>query len=183
MPITTSPPPLRMKRLSLGIQLLCVVGALGLLQYLLLLVWDPSPLAAGLLAGLEQQTIHPPDRWDTQALRGLAVALPSLVSLAELWLLFRLFGRYRQGLVFDLGSVRLLQFLGHGLWMLALARPISHTLMVLAYTLQNPPGQRQLVLSVSTDHYTLLLMGLLLVAISRVMQESVRLARENAEFV
>ena len=56
-------------------------------------------------------------------------------------------------------------------------------LALLALALANPPGERQLALTLSSEHYLCLLFGLMLLAIAAVMREAVRVADENAEFI
>ena len=66
---------------------------------------------------------------------------------------------------------------------LAAALPLGQTLTVLALTLGNPPGQRQLWVGLTSQHYLSLLFGLVLLAVSTVLVEAARVADENAEFV
>ena len=51
--------------------------------------------------------------------------------------------------------------------------------VALLMTSANPPGQQQLVLSVSSGDVTALVVGLLMLAFALVMQEGVRLDEDN----
>ena len=54
---------------------------------------------------------------------------------------------------------------------------------ILALTLGNAPGQRMLSVQLGSQHYVVLLLGLVLIAMAMVMREAQRMAQENAEFV
>ena len=175
--------PFRMKGLARAVQILAVLGACGLLQYAVQLAWSPGLMIDYVLREIvPDMPYRTPDTLTLAVLWG-ALSLPLVAGLLLLWHVWRLFGHFAAGRVFDLASVRHLQWLGWGLLILAAARPLSHTLAVLTLSWHNPPGQRQLLVGISTDHYTLLMLGLVLVAMARIMRESVRVARENAEFV
>ena len=117
-------------------------------------------------------------------LTGLAAsALPALLGAWAMWQVWRLFGCYARGELLALAPVRHLHRLGLALAGMALALPLGQTLSVLALTLGNPAGERQLALTLSSEHYLCLLFGLMLLAIAAVMREAVRVADENAEFI
>ncbi|MCX2861059.1 DUF2975 domain-containing protein [Paucibacter sp. PLA-PC-4] len=117
-------------------------------------------------------------------LAGLAAsALPALVGAWAMWQVWCLFGCYARSELLALAPVRHLHRLGLALVGLALAMPLGQTLALLALTLGNPPGERQLALTLSSEHYLCLLFGLMLLAIAAVMREAVRVADENAEFI
>ncbi len=179
----STPSPFALKGLARAVQLLALLGACGLAQYAVQLAWSPELMIQYVLHEVMPELPYRTPDGLTLALLWLSLSLPLLSGLQLLWHVWRLFGHYGAGRVFDLTSVRHLQWLGWGLLALAAARPLSHTLAVLALSWHNPPGQRQLVLGISTDHYTLLMLGLVLVAMARIMRESVRVAQENAEFV
>jgi hypothetical protein len=66
---------------------------------------------------------------------------------------------------------------------MALVMPLTFTATILALTLGNPPGQRILSVHLASEHYIMLLLGLVLIAMAMVMREAQRMAQENAEFV
>lgn len=113
----------------------------------------------------------------------LSSCLASAVLLFALWQIWSLFGFYRRGEIFKSGPAVHLKRLGVALMLNAVAQPLATTLAVLALTLGNPPGTRQLVVGLSFEHFTSLFFGLVLLVIGIVMQEAARLAQENAEFV
>ena len=177
------PSPFALKGLARAVQILALLGAFGLAQYAVHLAWAPELMIQYVLREvMPELPYRTPDGWTFALLWG-ALSLPLVSGLLALWHVWRLFGHYAAGRVFDLASVRHLQWLGWGLLALAAARPLSHTLAVLTLSWHNPPGQRQLLVGINSDHYALLMLGLVLVAMARIMRESVRVAQENAEFV
>ncbi|WP_431102158.1 DUF2975 domain-containing protein [Roseateles noduli] len=115
---------------------------------------------------------------------GLAVNLPlALLSLYALVCLWRLFGAYLRGEVFTDAATHGLRRLGQSVTAMALVMPLTDTATVLALTLGNPPGQRMLAVHLGSQHYIVLLLGLVLIAMAMVMREAQRMAQENAEFV
>lgn len=179
-----SPPsPVALKGLARAVQVLALLGAVGLALYAVQLAWTPELMVQYVLHEVMPELPYRTPEGLTPALLWLSLSLPLLSGLLALWHVWRLFGHYAAGRVFDLASVRHLQWLGWGLLALAAARPLSHTLAVLVLSWHNPPGQRQLLVGISSDHYALLMLGLVLVAMARIMRESVRVAQENAEFI
>jgi hypothetical protein len=113
-----------------------------------------------------------------------AAGLPGLaVGFFLLWQLWLLFGEYGQGQVFSRRAVRCLRRFALGVLAMGLMAPLARTASILALTVGNPPGQRQLVLGISSDDYLHVLLGAVLLAIAMVMVEAARVAQENAEFV
>jgi hypothetical protein len=122
---------------------------------------------------------------DDRALALFALAhLPSLlVDLFLLWQLWGLFGEYARGNVFGRRALQHLRRFSVGLIVNAALHPVTLTASVLAVTLGNPPGQRQLLVSLSSDDYQRLLLAAVLAAIVQVMTRAVQVAEENAAFV
>jgi len=115
---------------------------------------------------------------------GFAVNLPmTLLTLYALVALWRLFGGYLRGQVFTEASTRHLRRIGQSLTVMALVMPLSDTATLLALTAGNPPGQRMLSVHLGSQHYIVLLLGLVLTAMAMVMREAQRMAQENAEFI
>lgn len=119
----------------------------------------------------------------SRALGALANLPESLLTLYALLCLWRLFGGYLRGNVFEEAAVRHLRRLGQSVMAMALMMPLTQTATVLALTWGNPPGQRLLNVCIGSQHYVVLLCGLVFTAMALVMREAQRLARENAEFV
>jgi len=171
----------RIRRLALWVRLLSLAGALVLLA-LPLLFWSQPDWVAR-TAQQEWHVLHV--RVDIAARLGglLATALPAGCGLWAMWEIWCLFGCYARGELLALRPARHLHRLGLALVALAAAMPLGHTLSILALTLGNPPGQRQVWVGLSSQHYLSLLFGLMLLALAAVMREAARVADENAEFV
>jgi hypothetical protein len=105
------------------------------------------------------------------------------VALFMLWQLWRLFGAYRRGEVFSRPALQHLRRFSIGVLLLAALEPLTRTACILAVTIGNPPGQRQLVIGLSSDDYERVLIGAVLLAIASVMAEAVRVAEDHAGFV
>ncbi len=170
-------------RLTRWVQALAVLGVLCLLWVPAAFWLNPDwvravgPAAAGL--GGATVTVDARARW-----LGAAGSVPGvLLGLYTLWRLWQLFGEYGAGRVFGPAAQRHLRGLARGLLALALLGPVTRTLMALALTWGNPPGQRMLVLGLGWHDYLGVLTGAVLLAVATVMAEAARLAAENDSFV
>jgi Protein of unknown function (DUF2975) len=110
-------------------------------------------------------------------------AVPVGVLLFGFWQVRTLFLNFANGHVFTLASARLLRDFAGSVLAQAILGPISSTALMLAFTLNNPPGKSQLVISLSAHDYLALIVGGVLLAVAWVMVEATRIADENASFV
>jgi hypothetical protein len=172
-----------LRRLGAVVRLLVVVGAVALACVPFWLWTSREWVEADVhsMIGME----HSPLTVDERALWFNALAgLPALaLGFFLLWQLWQLFGEYGRGLVFSRRAVRHLRRFASGVMALGLLSPLTRTLSVLALSWGNAPGQRQLVLSLSSDDYLRILLGAVMLAIAVVMAEAARVAEENAAFV
>lgn len=181
-PISQDPAGLsRIRRLARAVRLLSLLGAATLLL-IPPLFWSRPDWVTQVAQrhwGVLQLQLDAAARW-----AGLASsALPVAVGLWALWEVWRLFGCFAGGELLARRPAAHLRRLGLALIAQAVALPLAQTLAVLALTFGNPPGQRQLLFYLSSDHYLSLLFGLVLLALAMVMHEAARVADENAEFV
>ena len=115
---------------------------------------------------------------------GFVANLPqALLTLFVLVTLWRLFGAYLRGAIFTEASTRHLRRIGQSVMLMALVMPLTDSATILALTAGNLPGQRVLWLNLGSQHYIVLLVGLVLTAVALVMREAQRMAQENAEFI
>lgn len=171
----------RIRRLAWLVRLLCLLGVvvIGTLPFIF---WAQADWVAEWAA--QQASVRQVQLDLGSRLWGLAASLlPATASLFSLWQMWSLFGCFAQGELLARRPAGHLRRLGFGLCALAAAQPLGHTLAVLALTWGNPPGERQLWVGLSSDHYLALLFGLLLLALAQVLHEAARVADENAEFV
>ncbi|MCV2366710.1 DUF2975 domain-containing protein [Roseateles oligotrophus] len=173
----------RVRRLSWWVRLFCLLGGLALLLVPAMLWSQPEWLES--VARKNWLTNGAPLQLDagSRFWGWLSSCLPGAVLLYALWQVWSLFGYYRRGEIFKTGPATHLRRLGAALMVNAIAQPLSTTLAVLALTLGNPVGQRQLVLALSLEQYSSFGFGLAVLVIGIVMQEAARVAQENAEFV
>jgi len=179
-PATPSPME-RVRRIATWVRLLAVAGG-ALLVGATLWFWS-SPewvtRTASVELGLAAIALTP-----AAHAGAVAVAmLPVLVGLFALWQVWLLFGSYARGEIFTAGTTARLRRLAWALVGVAGAQIVARTALGLVLTMNNPPGQKALVIGLSSHDYVLLLFGVLLLAIAWVMVEATRLARENQEFV
>ncbi len=118
--------------------------------------------------------------WTALLLGFLVSMLPVGVSLYGVYCLRCLFGLYEQGQVFLAENVYWYKRLSRVLiWSFA-AGILCRSLLSIVLTLHNPPGQRRVTLSLSSDDLSLLLLGGILAVIAWVMDEGRRL-KEDAD--
>lgn len=180
----TARPLERVRRLALWVQLLCVAGA-AIVLIVPAQLWSRADWLEKVVRSYWVTDTDIPLQLDaaSRAWGWAASCIPSAVLLFALWQVWCLFGAYRLGQVFTAEPVRRLRRLALALVVHALAQPLAHTLSILALTLGNPAGQRQLVLGLAFDHFISLFIGLVIWGIAQVMQQAQAVAEENAEFI
>lgn len=115
---------------------------------------------------------------------GFAVALiPTAIAVYGLVALYRLFRLHAAGRVFTPGNTRMLRRFALAVFGHALAKPLASTLTVLVFTIDAPPGRRQLAIGFSQAELTALFLGAVFLAIAWVMDEARALAEEHAQIV
>ncbi len=152
-----------------------IVMGLGYVAYLALV---PDALTIALRREVAGVVVEPSGPALTAA--GLVSFVPALIFAGAMWsarTLFRLLGR--AATVFDPRAPSLLKRLGLLAVAAAVAGVFVRMAVALLMTSANPPGQQQLVLSVSSGDVTALVVGLFMLAFALVMQEGVRLDEDN----
>lgn len=118
-----------------------------------------------------------------QVMLALIHGVPVGLMVWGLWQVRALFRDFAVGRVFTVEAAQRLRLFGFSVLLQGPLGPLTATLLGLALSLGNPPGQRYLVLTFSINDYVALIVGGVLVAIAAVLREAVRLADENAAFV
>ncbi len=179
---TERPLPEALRRLARHVEVvvwLSVVAAIAGTAYFLM-----HPLESGAAFGLPSSVKA--FGGDERALRlrlFLAVAPALTLFFLTAWQIRDLFRLWARGPVLDPGHSRRLVTIG---WLLLAGTAVSvatRTFMALALTIDNPPGQRQLVIGFSLHEFVFVLFGLFVFAFARVMSEAARLADENRAFI
>jgi len=177
----------RLAGLARGVRGLALLAAPLLLAIPPLLLWAPEvllDLGLGQTSGLSLMHLSQQPLGSAGRARMAAASLPPvLLGLALLWQLWSLFGEYLRGAVFSPRALACLRRFGALLLALSVAQPLSQTLMSVAVSWDNPPGQRVVMLTLSSNDYALVLGALVFMAIARVMTEAARVAEENEGFV
>ncbi|WP_315703928.1 MULTISPECIES: DUF2975 domain-containing protein [unclassified Bradyrhizobium] len=119
-----------------------------------------------------------------RAIAGAAVmAVPIGVMLYGMWQVRALFLDFAQGSVFTPATARRLRDFAAAVLLQAALGPLSSTALLIAFTISNPPGSRQLGIALSINDYIALIVGGVLLAVAWVMAEATRIADENASIV
>lgn len=186
-PATSLPSPAeRLRRMSRWMRVLIAAGA-AIMVLVPGLFWMAEPgVLQKAVADLMPATAQPSQFTITPEVKRWAmcvVAFSVALGLYALWQVWHLFAAYGRGVVFGPEASDRLRRLAWALMATALVRPLTKTVVVLLLTLNNPPGQRQLVISLAWEDYLSLLFGGLLFAMSWAMAEARRLEQENAGFV
>ena len=173
----------RLRRFSKAMAMLTMLGMLLIAIAMVLVFLIPDWTRNLLLARLGQAGLDlslAPGR----LIAGAAItAVPVGVLLFGLWQVRTLFLNFANGHVFTLASAHLLRDFAGSVLAQAILGPIASTALMLAFTLNNPPGKSQLVISLSVHDYLALIVGGVLLAVAWVMVEATRIADENASFV
>ncbi len=173
----------RLRRFSKAMAIVTTLGMLLIAVAMVLVFLIPDWTQNLLLARLGQagrDLSLSPERLIAGA---VITAVPVGVLLFGLWQVRALFLNFAGGQVFTLASARRLRDFAAAVLAQAILGPISATALMLAFTLNNPPGSRQLVISLSVHDYLALIVGGVLLAVAWVMVEATRIADENASFV
>ncbi|WP_051305807.1 DUF2975 domain-containing protein [Desulfogranum mediterraneum] len=108
----------------------------------------------------------------------LVSMLKGAVVMYGLWILIRLFQLYQQGVFFELANVACFRNMSRALICWVAAGIVSEPLLSLILTMNNPPGEHVVQVSLQSADLTALIVGGILSVISRVMEDGRRLQEE-----
>ena len=110
-------------------------------------------------------------------------AVPTLLFAVILFKAKKFFDAYRKGKLFPEDSATNLKSIGKFCLALAIVNPLVRTIALLIMTYLYPPGQKLLVISLSsTDGFLLVLSGLLFM-IGYILSEANRIAEDNEHII
>lgn len=118
-----------------------------------------------------------------QALAGAVLAVPTGLMLYGMLAVRRMFQAFARGEVFSAHTARRLQTFAATILLQAPLGPLTSAGLSAALSAGNPPGQRALMISFSTNDYYAFVIGAVLFAVATLMREGARIAEENAGFV
>jgi hypothetical protein len=113
----------------------------------------------------------------------LVGAVPVSLFIAALLSARRFFACYVSGQLFPENSSAEVSRMGKLFLLLAILGPIIRMVAVLVITWTNPPGQKQLVLSLSTSDGLLIVLSGLLLMIGHVLAEANWLSEDNKQII
>lgn len=155
------------------------------LPIITLLLWlkAPAPFEPGmgiLMRVIPEsiQVLHPLNV-STKIFGFLITMIPTLVFEFILYFLIKLFRLYERGEIFTSNNVRYIKYTGYALLIGQLLNPVYQALLTAILTLQNPPGQRIMSISISGTDVGIILVALLIILISWIMAEGCRLQEEQ----
>jgi len=135
----------RLRRFSKAMAMLTTLGIVLIAVAMVLVFLIPDWTRNLLLARLGQAG-HDLSLSPGRLIAGAAItAVPVGVLLFGLWQVRALFLNFANGHVFTLASARLLRDFAGSVLAQAILGPLSATALSIAFTLNNPPGSRQLV--------------------------------------
>jgi hypothetical protein len=134
--------------------------------------------------GIPDQYAIPSTLTPVQIALGLGVMMvPIAIMMFGLWNLRRLFAGFGAGRVFTLENTRFLRMFAWSVMAVIVVQFFANGLLAVVLTLNNPPGQRVLALSLSTEHIIAIFVGFVFVVIARVLEEGRKLADDNASIL
>ena len=120
--------------------------------------------------------------WQWSAGVGLT-ALPMLTLVAAFKYLSRLMNEFSQGHYFSLPAINYLHRFSTWLLVSTALGIVIVPLLSVALTLNNPVGERWIMVSLESDDLYAALIALVFFVVTRILQEGRRLDMENAEFI
>lgn len=128
--------------------------------------------------------IASPQTSSARRLGGFALSMiPQIALLYGVWHLKLMFSGFAAGAFFGPSSAGHLKHFARGLLGFALLDFIIELPLSAYVVWELPPGTRKATLSLGWNDFQILLLSLLFFALTRIMAEGMRLARENEEFV
>jgi hypothetical protein len=174
-------PPGRVRRLAIAGEALAIAGIAIVVGYEIYLWTDPAAMLNYLKRGVPELAGVPTG--DLVLGAWLADLAPVALFVVAMATVVQLFRRLRSAQLFHPDVPVLLTRIGRLACASAVAGVVARTVVGLALTSGNPPGQRQLVISVSSGDITSVITGLLLLVFAHVMQEALRIDEENRGFL
>jgi hypothetical protein len=102
----------------------------------------------------------------------LSGSIPAIIILVMALIgLKRLFTLYEQGIYFQAENVAIFRLLSKLAFWSILADIFDNTIINLARTINNPPGQKILSIGLSSDHLKLMVIAIIIMIIGRVIDE------------
>jgi len=134
--------------------------------------------------GIARTYTIPDQLTSLQIALGIGVMMvPVAIMMFGLWNLRQLFSGFGAGRIFTIENTRALRIFAWSAMAVIVVQFFTDGLLTVVLTLNNPPGQRVLALSLSTEQLVALFVGAVFVVIARVLEEGRKLADDNASIL
>ncbi len=128
---------------------------------------------------------YDPERVTTSILVGAFCLnmIPGAIAIYGFWRLRRLFGLFAVGRYFDVEVIRCVRNFASAALAYGLAAPLTRLLIGLLVSLSNPPGERVLLVRISSDDLVIVFLGGVFFLIARVWSKAKEISDENDQIV
>ena len=109
--------------------------------------------------------------------------LPGGIAMYGFWHLRQLFGLFLEDRYFDREAINHVRRFAATALAYGFAVPLSRMLIVMLVSLSNPPGERVMILSISSDDLVIVFLGAVFFLIARVWDKAREIDDENAQIV
>ncbi|BDQ38839.1 hypothetical protein SYK_31990 [Pseudodesulfovibrio nedwellii] len=161
-----------------------IVGSIWLTGGEIMLMDDDSPsMAIEFLTedlGIDEaQAPAYPLAWSTRIL-GLGVdMLPTAIGMLSLWWLVQLFSCFAAGEIFTRNTVMYIRRTGWTMLIGVCVGPIHEALLTLVLTINNPPGERMISISLDSANFEEVVIAGVIILVSWIMEEGRKLREVN----
>ncbi len=171
----------RLRRLALFVRVLIVLGAVLLLGCYVWIWLVPGHVHSQIKEStgieIDSMPLH------SQLAGALWTLVPTGLWMLALYRLWQLFGEYALGRVFSRRALVSLRGFARCALATAFAEPVYGAVLSVIATIDRKPGSREINVAYTSNDFTMLLIGAVLLAIATVMAEAARVAEDNAGFV
>lgn len=114
---------------------------------------------------------------------GLLNMLPGVIAMYGFWRLRQLFGLFLEERYFDREAIQHVRRFAATALAYGFAAPLSRTLIALVVSLSNPPGERVLLVTISSDDLVIIFLSAVFFLIARVWDKAREIDDENAQII
>ncbi len=114
---------------------------------------------------------------------GMLNMLPGVIAMYGFWHLRQLFGLFLEDRYFDREAIQHVRRFAAAALAYGFAAPVSRILITLVVSLTNPPGERILRLTISSDDLVIIFLSAVFFLIARIWDKAREIDHENAQIV
>lgn len=171
----------RIQSVSAVMRGVCTLGIVAIPVTLAAFWAFTSPEAIKDIRGLGNDVAALPPTF--RLLAFLISMIPGAIAVYGLLALRRLFGAYRSGAIFAAGNAVELRTFALSVVGSVLANIVTAPALSVIVSWHNPPGTRELAITLRSDDLAALFVGCLFLVVAWIMAEAQRLAEDNAQIV